>query len=107
MENNENYTSQHREINKLMLKYVIRFREVCENLIHSGYMGVFAKQEALESITNEYLRDNPDVEPYITCKVFYIIGDLSHTMTIKSNFNHLEVKEIIERMMKNSVDETK
>lgn len=96
---NKNYASELRQINELMLKYAIRFREVCTDLIDNGYMGVFAKQEALDVITKEYLSDNPDIDPYITCRVFYLIGDLSHHMYTKPKFDMVKLTEVIEKMI--------
>jgi len=73
-ENDENLKSV------LMLKYAMRFRELYKEILQGGCFIVFAKEEALEYTINEFLTENPDVSSEIMCKVFYLIGDLSHNM---------------------------
>jgi hypothetical protein len=91
-----NYTSQQRTTSGLMLKYGMRYRMIYTDLISNGYFGVFAKQEALEAVVKEYVAENPDVSPDITCKVFFLIGDLSGLMksTPKFEFDPNYVKDV-------------
>ena len=69
---------------KLILKYLKRFHEVCNDLINNGYLPVLAKQKAIEVISIEYLKHNPYIESEITCQAFYSIGDLSQALEFKS-----------------------
>lgn len=93
MENNENLRAE------LTMIYLSRFREVCNDLIDNGYIGMFAKQEALNIITKEYLKENPDVEPEMTCQVFFTIGSFSHNIRFKTKRNE-ETFRLVDKMFK-------